>query len=44
VYLLGGRQAAEAAMERARKAGFSALVVTIDTAVSGLRERILEME
>ena len=39
LYMLGGRQAAEAAMERARKAGFSALVVTIDTAVSGLRER-----
>jgi L-lactate dehydrogenase (cytochrome) len=39
LYLLGGRGAAEAAIERARKAGFSALVVTIDTAVSGIRER-----
>jgi L-lactate dehydrogenase (cytochrome) len=39
LYLLGGRVAAEAGIERARKAGFSALVVTIDTAVSGLRER-----
>jgi L-lactate dehydrogenase (cytochrome) len=39
LYLLGGRPAAEAAIERAKKAGFSALVVTIDTAVSGLRER-----
>ena len=39
LYLLGGRAAAEAALERARNAGFSALVVTIDTAVSGLRER-----
>jgi L-lactate dehydrogenase (cytochrome) len=39
LYLLGGRETAEAAIERARIAGFSALVVTIDTAVSGLRER-----
>jgi isopentenyl diphosphate isomerase/L-lactate dehydrogenase-like FMN-dependent dehydrogenase len=39
LYLLGGRVAAEAGIERARNAGFSALVVTIDTAVSGLRER-----
>jgi len=39
LYLLGGRTAAEAGIERARNAGFSALVVTIDTAVSGLRER-----
>ena len=39
LYLLGGRAAAEAALERARLAGFSALFVTIDTAVSGMRER-----
>src|SRR3989442_3482654 len=39
LYLLGGRGAAEAAIERARQAGFSALFVTIDTAVSGMRER-----
>jgi isopentenyl diphosphate isomerase/L-lactate dehydrogenase-like FMN-dependent dehydrogenase len=39
LYLMGGRGAAEAAMERARTAGFSALVVTIDTPVSGMRER-----
>jgi isopentenyl diphosphate isomerase/L-lactate dehydrogenase-like FMN-dependent dehydrogenase len=39
LYLLGGRGAAEAAIERARLAGFSALFVTIDTAVSGMRER-----
>lgn len=39
LYLLGGRSAAEAAIERARVAGYSALVVTIDTAVSGVRER-----
>ena len=39
LYLMGGRGAAEAVIERARLAGFSALVVTIDTAVSGMRER-----
>jgi isopentenyl diphosphate isomerase/L-lactate dehydrogenase-like FMN-dependent dehydrogenase len=39
LYLLGGRGAAEAAIERARVAGFNALVVTIDTPVSGIRER-----
>src|ERR1700691_601730 len=39
LYLLGGRGAAEGAIERARIAGFSALVVTIDTPVSGIRER-----
>jgi len=39
LYLLGGRGAAEAALERARVAGFSALAVTVDTAVAGMRER-----
>jgi len=39
LYLMGGRGAAEAAIERARLAGFNALVVTIDTPVSGIRER-----
>jgi L-lactate dehydrogenase (cytochrome) len=39
LYLLGGRAAAEPALERARKAGFSALFVTIDTGTAGLRER-----
>jgi L-lactate dehydrogenase (cytochrome) len=39
VYLCGGRDVAQAAIARAKTAGFSALVVTIDTAVSGLRER-----
>ncbi len=39
VYLCGGRDVASAAIERARGAGYSALVVTIDTAVAGLRER-----
>ncbi len=39
LYLLGGREAAEASIDRARRAGFSALVITIDTAVAGMRER-----
>ena len=39
LYLVGGRTVAEAAIDRARKAGFSALVVTIDTPVTGFRER-----
>ncbi len=39
LYLLGGRKAAEGAIERARTAGFSALVITIDTPVAGMRER-----
>src|SRR5215470_73035 len=41
LYLVGGRDCALAAIERARNAGFSALVVTIDTPVAGLRERDL---
>jgi L-lactate dehydrogenase (cytochrome) len=39
LYLLGGREAAEGALDRARRAGFSALVITVDTAVAGMRER-----
>ena len=39
LYLLGGRGAAEGALERARNAGYSALVMTVDTAVAGMRER-----
>ncbi|HWF83854.1 MAG TPA: alpha-hydroxy acid oxidase [Vicinamibacterales bacterium] len=39
LYLAGGRDVALAAIARARAAGFSALVVTIDTPVAGLRER-----
>lgn len=39
LYLLGGREAAEGSLERARRAGFSALVITVDTPVAGLRER-----
>ncbi|HZV76633.1 MAG TPA: alpha-hydroxy acid oxidase [Candidatus Babeliales bacterium] len=41
LYLIGGREAATAAIRRARVAGFAALVVTIDTAVAGQRERDL---
>jgi len=39
LYLVGGRPAAEGAIERAQQPGFSALVITVDTAVAGLRER-----
>jgi L-lactate dehydrogenase (cytochrome) len=39
VYLVGGRAVAEQAIERARLARFSALVVTVDTPVAGMRER-----
>jgi L-lactate dehydrogenase (cytochrome) len=39
LYLVGGRAAAERAMERIRAAGFSALVITVDTPVAGMRER-----
>jgi L-lactate dehydrogenase (cytochrome) len=36
---MGGRQAAEGALERARNAGYAGLFVTVDTAVAGMRER-----
>ena len=39
LYLAGGREAAEAAIERAQKAGFTVLVITIDTGTFGMRER-----
>jgi L-lactate dehydrogenase (cytochrome) len=39
VYLIGGREAAEGAIERARIAGYSALVLTVDTPMAGKRER-----
>jgi isopentenyl diphosphate isomerase/L-lactate dehydrogenase-like FMN-dependent dehydrogenase len=39
LYLIGGRDCALSAIERAKVAGFSALVVTIDTPVAGMRER-----
>jgi L-lactate dehydrogenase (cytochrome) len=41
LYLLGGREAAEGAIARARAAGYRALAVTVDTAVAGQRERDL---
>src|ERR1700758_2346183 len=41
LYLVGGRDCALGALERAKAAGFSVLVVTIDTAVAGMRERDL---
>jgi L-lactate dehydrogenase (cytochrome) len=41
LYLVGGRDVAKAGIARARAAGFSALVVTIDTPVAGSRERDL---
>ncbi len=39
LYLAGGREVATQAIRRAQAAGYSALVVTIDTPVAGLRER-----
>jgi isopentenyl diphosphate isomerase/L-lactate dehydrogenase-like FMN-dependent dehydrogenase len=39
LYLTGGREAAENAMQRALAVGYTALVITIDTTVIGLRER-----
>src|SRR5262245_16712240 len=39
LYLAGGQSVAMAGSERARAAGFNALVVTIDTPVAGNRER-----
>jgi L-lactate dehydrogenase (cytochrome) len=39
LYLVGGRDVASAGIERAKAAGYTALVVTIDTPVAGLRER-----
>src|SRR5690606_28869431 len=39
LYLVGGRDVALAAIARAKAAGYSALVVTIDTPVAGFRER-----
>jgi L-lactate dehydrogenase (cytochrome) len=39
LYLCGGRDVARAAIDRATAAGYSALVVTVDTPVAGNRER-----
>jgi len=41
LYLCGGRDVAMGTIERARLAGYSALVLTIDTPVAGMRERDL---
>jgi L-lactate dehydrogenase (cytochrome) len=41
LYLMGGREAAEASLARAQAAGFSALFATIDTSMAGQRERDL---
>ena len=41
LYLVGGPGVARAAMARAKASGYSALVVTIDTPVAGMRERDL---
>ena len=39
LYLVGGKEVASKGIERAKKAGYSALVLTIDTPVAGLRYR-----
>jgi L-lactate dehydrogenase (cytochrome) len=39
LYVIGGREVAESSIERARNCGCSALVVTVDTPVAGMRER-----
>jgi len=39
LYLVGGREASEAALARACAAGFSVLAITIDTGTFGFRER-----
>lgn len=39
LYFMGGRAGAEAMIERAARSGYEALVVTVDTAVPGRRER-----
>jgi L-lactate dehydrogenase (cytochrome) len=41
LYIIGGRDVACAAIERAKSSGAAALVVTIDTPVAGMRERDL---
>ena len=39
LYLAGGHEAGKGAIERAQKASFSVLVITIDTGTFGMRER-----
>ena len=41
LYLCGGREIAAQGIQRAKDAGYAALVLTIDTAVAGMRERDL---
>jgi L-lactate dehydrogenase (cytochrome) len=41
LYLCGGREVASATVQRAKAAGYSALILTIDTPVAGMRERDL---
>jgi L-lactate dehydrogenase (cytochrome) len=41
LYLCGGRDVASATVQRAQDVGYSALILTIDTPVAGLRERDL---
>jgi isopentenyl diphosphate isomerase/L-lactate dehydrogenase-like FMN-dependent dehydrogenase len=41
LYLPGGRKVAETTIDRVKKAGFTALAVTIDTNIHGMRERDL---
>ena len=41
LYLCGGREIAAGTVQRAKDAGYSALILTIDTAVAGMRERDL---
>jgi isopentenyl diphosphate isomerase/L-lactate dehydrogenase-like FMN-dependent dehydrogenase len=40
LYLCGGHDVARAGIARAKAAGFSVLVVTLDTPTAGLREKI----
>jgi L-lactate dehydrogenase (cytochrome) len=44
LYLCGGRETALRGIERAKRAGFTALVLTIDTGVSGLRAGHAQMK
>lgn len=44
LYLCGGRETALRGIERAKNAGFSALILTIDTGVSGLRAQHARMK
>jgi len=39
LYLCGGRDIAAGSVQRAKDAGYSALILTIDTAIAGMRER-----